>query len=70
MLACYKAAVEVYDEIAAKNEKFKKVYEPWKKFRADQFLWLRVTENTYDNFAFVAEQLAQQGNREITSLLK
>ena len=26
---------EVYDEIAAKNAKFKKVYEPWKKFRDD-----------------------------------
>ena len=64
MLACYKAAVEVYDEIAAKNEKFKKVYEPWKKFRADQFLWFRVAENTYDNFAFVAEQLAQQSGKK------
>jgi len=64
MLACYRAAVEVYDEIAAKNEKFKKVYEPWKKFRTDQFLWFRVAENTYDNFAFVAEQLAQQGGKK------
>ena len=63
MLACYKASVELYDEIAAKNEKFKKVYEPWKKFRTDQFLWFRVAENTYDNFAFVAEQLAQQNKK-------
>ena len=28
--------IEVYDEIAAKNAKFKKIYEPWKKFRDEQ----------------------------------
>ncbi len=54
MAACHKATFELYDEIAAKNEKFKKVYEPWKKFREDAFLWFRVAENTYDNFAFTA----------------
>ena len=32
MAACYKATQEVYDEIATKNEKFKKIYEPWKAF--------------------------------------
>ena len=37
---------EVYDEIAAKNAKFKKVYEPWKKFRDEQILWFRVAEKT------------------------
>ena len=36
MAACYKATQEVYDEIASKNEKFKKIYEPWKKFRGDE----------------------------------
>ena len=50
MEACYKAAVELYSEISAKNPKFKKVYEPWKKFRDDQNLWFRFSENTFDNF--------------------
>jgi TRAP-type mannitol/chloroaromatic compound transport system substrate-binding protein len=49
MEACYAAANEVYNEIAAKNEKFKKVYEPWKKYREDQLLWFRVAEGTFDN---------------------
>src|SRR6478735_7462492 len=35
MAACYKATTEVYDDMAAKNAKFKKIYEPWKAFRAD-----------------------------------
>src|SRR4029077_18498562 len=33
MQASHKAATEVYDEFATTNAKFKKVYEPWKKFR-------------------------------------
>jgi TRAP-type mannitol/chloroaromatic compound transport system substrate-binding protein len=56
MAACYKAANEVYAETSAKNAKFKKVYDSWSKFRDDQFLWFRVAENTYDNFAFSAAQ--------------
>ena len=50
MEACYNAANELYNETAAKNPKFKKVYDNWKPFRADQNLWFQFTENTYDNF--------------------
>ncbi len=52
MLACQKAAFELYEETAAKNPKFKKVYEPWLKFRNDQYTWFRVAENTFDNFVY------------------
>ncbi len=52
MEACYKAAFELYDETAAANPKFKKVYEPWNAFRQEQDLWFRVAENTFDNFVF------------------
>jgi TRAP-type mannitol/chloroaromatic compound transport system substrate-binding protein len=48
--ACYKAAYQLYDETAAKNAKFKKVYEPWRKFREDERQWFRVEEQQYDNF--------------------
>jgi TRAP-type mannitol/chloroaromatic compound transport system substrate-binding protein len=54
MAACYKAAMETYAETSAKNAKFKKVYDSWIKFRDEEFLWFRVAENTYDNFAFTA----------------
>jgi TRAP-type mannitol/chloroaromatic compound transport system substrate-binding protein len=58
MDACYKASVELYDEISAQNPKFKKVYESWKLFRDDQFAWFKVCETNYDNFTFsVAERL-------------
>ncbi|MCC7046920.1 MAG: TRAP transporter substrate-binding protein [Alphaproteobacteria bacterium] len=50
MEACFAAANELYDETAAKNAKFKKVYDNWKPFRADQALWYQVADNTFDNF--------------------
>jgi TRAP-type mannitol/chloroaromatic compound transport system substrate-binding protein len=53
MLASYKAAVEVYDELAAKNAKFSKVYEPWKKFRDEEILWFRVAEEGFDQFMVI-----------------
>ncbi len=58
MIACYKAAEELYAETSAKNPKFKKVFDSWNVFRKDQYLWFRVAENTFDNFAFVAEQIS------------
>ncbi len=64
MLACYNSAQQLYAETVEKNAKFKKVYESWNKFREDQFLWFRVAENTYDNFAFVAAQLAEQAKKK------
>ncbi len=48
--ACYTATNQVYDETMAKNARFKKIYEQWKPFRAEEVLWFRVVENTLDNF--------------------
>ena len=50
MRAAHKAAFELYEEEAAKNPSWKKIYEPWKKFRRDEFLWHRVAEQTLTNF--------------------
>ncbi|MGH8751658.1 MAG: TRAP transporter substrate-binding protein [Burkholderiales bacterium] len=52
MIECEKAAFELYDELSAKSPEWKKIYEPWKKFRADQYLWFRVAENSFDNFVY------------------
>ncbi|MFP5513760.1 MAG: TRAP transporter substrate-binding protein [Alphaproteobacteria bacterium] len=54
MEACYKSTTELYEETAKTNPKFAKIYEPWKKFRDDEYLWFRVAENSFDNFAFTA----------------
>jgi TRAP-type mannitol/chloroaromatic compound transport system substrate-binding protein len=50
MDACWKAANVVMEEEAAKNAKFKKIYEPWKRFRNDQNQWFSVAEAPMQNF--------------------
>ena len=50
MDACWKAANEVMDEEAAKNAKFKKIYEPWKRFRQDENQWFSVAEAPIQNY--------------------
>jgi len=60
MAAFYKTSTEVYDDIAGKNAKFKKIYEPWKKFREDQVQWTSIAEGTFDNFMAAAERIRQR----------
>ncbi len=59
MEACYKASNELYAETAAKNAKFKTIFDSWVKFRDEQNLWFRVAENTFDNF-MAAQSAARQ----------
>ena len=46
----YKTSEAVMQEEAARNAKFKKVYEPWKRFRNDQNTWASVAENAMQNY--------------------
>ena len=50
MQASFKAAMEFYEEVSAKNENFKKVYTDYSKFRAESNLWFRFTEARFDSF--------------------
>ncbi len=50
MEASYKAANAVMEEEASKNAKFKKIYEPWKRFRQDQNTWNSVAEEPMQRF--------------------
>lgn len=50
MNAAFKAASELYAELNAKNENWRKVYADFSKFRADQNLWFRFTEARFDSF--------------------
>jgi TRAP-type mannitol/chloroaromatic compound transport system substrate-binding protein len=51
MRAAQKAAFEFYDEEAAKNAAFRKIYVSWRKFREDAQTWSGVAEQAYDSFA-------------------
>jgi TRAP-type mannitol/chloroaromatic compound transport system substrate-binding protein len=52
MEAAEKASYELYEELMPKSKHWARVYPEWKKFRDEQFLWFRVAESTYDNYAF------------------
>jgi TRAP-type mannitol/chloroaromatic compound transport system substrate-binding protein len=60
MQACYRAAFELYDETAATNPRFKKVYDHFKAFRDTQLQWFRVAENSYDSFVYLMQAQEQQ----------
>lgn len=50
MDTCWKAANELYAEIAAKNAPFKKIYDSYVAFRSDGYLWTQVADYTMDTY--------------------
>ena len=50
MDAAYKFSTDIMNEEAARNAKFRKIYEPWKRFRQDQNMWASVAEAQMQNF--------------------
>jgi len=61
MAASYKASEETYQDVASKNAKFKKVYDSWLKFRAEQIEWFSIAEGRFDSFMTAAQRSAQRG---------
>jgi TRAP-type mannitol/chloroaromatic compound transport system substrate-binding protein len=52
--AAWRQAHALYDETAARNPQFRKVWDSYRVWRIDQFQWFRVADNAHDNFAFTA----------------
>jgi len=50
MVAARKIAFELFEEEAAKNPVFKKIYEPWKAFREAEVQWFKLAEASYGDF--------------------
>jgi TRAP-type mannitol/chloroaromatic compound transport system substrate-binding protein len=50
METAFKESMALYSEISAKNPNWKKVYDDFAKFRADQNLWFKFTEAKFDSF--------------------
>jgi TRAP-type mannitol/chloroaromatic compound transport system substrate-binding protein len=55
--AAYTSAFKLYEDTAATSPTFKKVYEPWKKFRDESYRWFRVAEYSFDSYVY-AQQAA------------
>ena len=50
MDAAFKESMALYAELSAKNPRWKKVYEDYIKFRADENMWFRFAEAGFDDF--------------------
>jgi TRAP-type mannitol/chloroaromatic compound transport system substrate-binding protein len=50
MSTAFKHSMELYSELNAKNPDWNKIYADYSKFRAEQNLWFRFTEATFDRF--------------------
>jgi len=50
MEGAFKEAMVLYSELNASNPAWKKIYEDYAKFRADQTLWFRFAEAGFDDF--------------------
>ena len=50
MAAAQKAAFQIYDEEAAKNPSFAKIYANWRAFRDAQHAWHRTADLSFDSF--------------------
>jgi TRAP-type mannitol/chloroaromatic compound transport system substrate-binding protein len=55
MDAAFQASMAIYSELNEKNPAWKKVYADYSKFRADQNLWFRFTEATFDRYMQAAK---------------
>ncbi len=50
MAEAFKQSMALYQELSARNENWRKVYTDYARFRADQNLWFRFAESTFDRF--------------------
>jgi TRAP-type mannitol/chloroaromatic compound transport system substrate-binding protein len=50
MDAAFKASNELYDGLSTSNADFKKVYDSYRAFRNEEYLWFQVAEFAFDNF--------------------
>lgn len=50
MAASAKAAFALYDETAAQNPRFARIYKSWKGFLDQEHLWFRLAEGGFDTF--------------------
>jgi len=47
--AAFKASTELYAEISAKNENFKKLHDSYMAFRSEEYLWWQISDYAFDS---------------------
>lgn len=59
--ACWQATNEVCAAESDKNPNFKEIYESWRPYRDEQFLWSRVAEQNFDRYMAAATSATTGG---------
>ena len=54
--ASYVAAMQTYDQISASNAAFKKIYDHQLAFKKDAYLWMQLSEYTFDTFMMIQQR--------------
>lgn len=52
MSAAQKTAFGIYEDLAAKDPLWKKIYAPWSKFRLSEYAWWNANQLAFEQFAF------------------
>ena len=52
--AAWRANEEMVEELGSGNARFKTIMDSYRAYRGEMFQWHRVSENSFDNFAFAA----------------
>lgn len=54
MQLAWRANEALMADLAGQNARFRTIWESYRPYRSELFQWFRVSENSYDNFAFAA----------------
>lgn len=56
MEACFQTSLGIYGEISGTNPYFKKIYEDQTAFKRDAYLWMQLSEYTFDTFMMIQQR--------------
>jgi TRAP-type mannitol/chloroaromatic compound transport system substrate-binding protein len=56
MEACFQAASGIYGQISGSNQYFKKIYDDQTAFKRDAYLWMQLSEYTFDTFMMIQQR--------------
>jgi TRAP-type mannitol/chloroaromatic compound transport system substrate-binding protein len=60
MQAAWRETNGLYEDLSARNERFRRIWTSYRAYRDELYQWFRVAENSFDNFAFVAAAQQQR----------
>jgi TRAP-type mannitol/chloroaromatic compound transport system substrate-binding protein len=56
MEACFQAAMAIYADISKSNEYFRKIYSDQVAYKKDAYLWMQLSEYTFDTFMMIQQR--------------